>query len=246
VSYSNSHTYTDAGRQYDLGISGDYYSFVWEDLEQPLLQELIDKGTLEGSGPVLDFACGTGRVTEFLVKRFKVVVGLDVSREMLAQAKRNVPCAKFVLADVTRNRPSVLRYRLITAFRFFQNAEPHLREQVLAWIGRKLTPEGIAVLNIHANPTSPYGFYQAIRRSLRVNAHRATSVNDLFGALPGELSVELMLPYGYWPRFGYFGPWCRVFAKGFEMILTKCPMAWRRRFAQHILIVVRKKGRNAY
>jgi ubiquinone/menaquinone biosynthesis C-methylase UbiE len=49
------------------------------------------------SGRVLDVGCGTGWLTRFLRGR---VVALDQSESMLQQARRRVPDAVFVLADV--------------------------------------------------------------------------------------------------------------------------------------------------
>lgn len=48
---------------------------------------------------LLDLCCGTGRVTAGLCARGFRLTGLDVSRAMLAYARRNAPAARFVRAD---------------------------------------------------------------------------------------------------------------------------------------------------
>lgn len=48
---------------------------------------------------ILDLCCGTGRVTAGLSARGFPLTGLDLSREMLAYARRNAPAAAFVEAD---------------------------------------------------------------------------------------------------------------------------------------------------
>lgn len=63
--------------------------------KQALSREL---GQLRGRR-VLDFGCGTGRLSSWLVERGAVVEGLDTSEEMLAVARENVPDARFTLTD---------------------------------------------------------------------------------------------------------------------------------------------------
>lgn len=45
---------------------------------------------------ILDFGCGTGRLTEFMAKDFKKVVGVDISATMIAQAKARLKDLKNV------------------------------------------------------------------------------------------------------------------------------------------------------
>jgi len=47
----------------------------------------------------LEIGCGAGRITRQLVQFFESVYGVDVVREMLDLAHRNVAGAKFILAD---------------------------------------------------------------------------------------------------------------------------------------------------
>lgn len=42
---------------------------------------------LKGRESILDFGCGTGRLTEFMAKDFKKVIGVDISATMIAQGK---------------------------------------------------------------------------------------------------------------------------------------------------------------
>jgi ubiquinone/menaquinone biosynthesis C-methylase UbiE len=48
---------------------------------------------------VLDFGCGTGRLTEWLVRRGAVVHGVDVTPEMADVARRRVPEARISVID---------------------------------------------------------------------------------------------------------------------------------------------------
>jgi SAM-dependent methyltransferase len=64
-----------------------------------ILARAADLGVPTGHGDALEFGCGVGRVTRALATRFDRVVGVDISTEMLAQARElnaSVPNAEFV------------------------------------------------------------------------------------------------------------------------------------------------------
>jgi SAM-dependent methyltransferase len=51
---------------------------------------------------VLDFGCGTGRVTEWLARRGAIVTGVDTTAEMVEVARRRTHGVNIVLLDGTR------------------------------------------------------------------------------------------------------------------------------------------------
>lgn len=57
-------------------------------------------GRLTGRRRVLDLGCGPGRDLEFLAELGCRPVGLDLSAGMLAEARRRLPAAPLVLADL--------------------------------------------------------------------------------------------------------------------------------------------------
>src|SRR4051812_33527579 len=67
-------------------------------LDAPLVAKIL--AGIAPSGPALDAACGTGRLTELLVARGHDVVGVDQSPEMLAVAERRFPQATFRVGDL--------------------------------------------------------------------------------------------------------------------------------------------------
>ncbi len=93
---------------------------------------------------VLDVPCGFGRHARFLARRGIMVVGVDLSRAMLAEARRSGPEARlsFVRADMRR-----LAYRgefdavlnLYTSFGYFS---PRENRDVLRRMARALKPGG--------------------------------------------------------------------------------------------------------
>jgi SAM-dependent methyltransferase len=105
----------------------------------------------------LDFGCGTGRILAGFVDRTDESVGVDISEGMLSVAAEEIPRARFVNADLTHD--DVLgdeRFDLITAFRFFANAEPGLRRAAMAALAGHLAHDGLLVFNNHQNKSSIY------------------------------------------------------------------------------------------
>jgi hypothetical protein len=71
---------------------------------------------------------------ELAAPHFRDMVGIDVADSMLAEARRRVPSAELINADVMADPNAVGKFRVISLFRFILSAEPHLREGVLAWL----------------------------------------------------------------------------------------------------------------
>jgi SAM-dependent methyltransferase len=134
-------------------------------LEQRLLRQVLANVIRIRPGVAVDFACGTGRVLQFLESRVDRSVGVDVSPDMLAIARERCPRSEFLLGDVTRGEATLEdeSVDLVTAFRFFLNAEPALRLEALAWIRSVLKPDGWLVANFHLNPYSVRGRYLRLR-----------------------------------------------------------------------------------
>lgn len=65
--------------------------------EEPVMREILDACP---AGRALDAACGTGRWAAYLASRGHSVTGIDATPEMLAEARRKVPKARFELADL--------------------------------------------------------------------------------------------------------------------------------------------------
>jgi predicted TPR repeat methyltransferase len=98
----------------------------------------------------LDFACGTGRIVAYMAARVSHAVGVDVSGSMLAEARDHAPSAEIHQADLTtQDMLEDRRFDLITAFRFFPNAEPALRAATMRVLVRHLAPGGLLVFNNH-------------------------------------------------------------------------------------------------
>lgn len=103
-------------------------------------------------GHVLDVACGTGDMVLELQKRGCSVTGVDLSKEMMAIAKRKAPQAEYSLADVERLPFGDASFDAVTcAFgvRNFVHLEQGLHEML-----RVLKPGGRMVILELATPDS--------------------------------------------------------------------------------------------
>jgi SAM-dependent methyltransferase len=203
-SYRDSHLGADKARAYDEDL-WDVTAAKGLDwlVEQRLLTGLLGPGRDQAgprSGRVADFACGTGRVLQFLARRFADPVGIDVSADMLALARRRCPGAAFVLGDVTADAGLAPGpFDLITAFRFFLNAEPALRDAALEWMRSVLAPGGMVVASFHLSPRSMRGAYLRLRMR-RAGAPPKTSASAAAALFAAHgFAVRAILGYSFLP-----------------------------------------------
>ena len=82
--------YNKVAAKYDRTIAKDLSDKEW-------LQQFADE--IRKRGLILDVGCGPGNFAEFLIKRGLSVVGVDISDEMIAIARKNVPRAEFIQCD---------------------------------------------------------------------------------------------------------------------------------------------------
>ena len=126
---------------------------IWT-VEQKQLEDVISR-LVPRRSRYMDFACGTGRVIGFIGDQFESAQGVDISESMLEYAKTKSTKAEFICADITEDDSLIGDdYDLITAFRFFLNAQPSLRAKVIEILADKLSAEGILVFNIHNSKPS--------------------------------------------------------------------------------------------
>ena len=134
---------------------------IWK-VEQKQLEDVISR-LVSRRLRYLDFACGTGRVIGFVGEHFESVQGVDISKSMLEYAKTKAPKAELICGDITADESIVGGdYDLITAFRFFLNAQDSLRYAVMKALADKLAPDGVLVFNIHNSSTSLLWFQNRI------------------------------------------------------------------------------------
>jgi predicted TPR repeat methyltransferase len=157
----------------------------------------------------LDFASGTGRLLDVLAPHAEATVALDVSASMLNTARMRHPDVTYVTADF-RTGPIVeiggTRFDLITAFRFFANAEPALRVAAMTFLADRLDAGGVMIVNNHRNFWSlpyvtqrligrkhaQYGMTDGEFRALAAGAGLRVVEHASFGVLPQTDRVALL------------------------------------------------------
>lgn len=156
-------------------------SLMW-DLEQTALQSFVQDLRIEN---VVDFACGTGRITQLLCDALPEakVVGVDISESMLEVARTSVPAARFECIDgrdLSEKLISEDSVDLITAIRFFSNANSSLREAAIDQFTSALRPGGYAVVNNHRNFWSPSYMSRRLKKGAKAPGCLNRQVIDPF------------------------------------------------------------------
>jgi len=118
---------------YDYARSRDLSTVRWA-LDRRALRRCFED--VPASSPVLDIACGTGRVTLELIKQGFKVVGTDISAAMLLVARQQLrPVPPLVLADAERLPFREGTFRAATARSLIGNLPPEVRTRVLRAAG---------------------------------------------------------------------------------------------------------------
>jgi SAM-dependent methyltransferase len=180
---------------------------MWE-LERQVLRDYLRRIQ---AVDVLDFACGTGRITsalrEFLPSAR--IVGIDISLSMLAEARASFPALKFMHMD---GRSAVDHFGresvdLISGFRFFPNAEPSLRREVASQMTALLKRGSWLIVNNHKNYWSPS---YTLRRITRRPSTPGVANHDIQRLFADRFEVVEQRSLGIWPqsdRHAYLIPW---------------------------------------
>jgi trans-aconitate methyltransferase len=147
-------------QQWDSALYDDRHSFVWQ--SGASLIELLNP---EPGERILDLGCGTGHLTAKLAEAGAIVVGMDSSPSMIAQARQNFPSQRFVLADA-----SDFRFEEIFDA-VFSNAALHWihdAESVVKCVAAAVRPGGRFVLEMGAK-----GNIETIRQGIETTLTEA-------------------------------------------------------------------------
>jgi len=157
ISYKESHKHATKGAEYEEHYEKQPWDrFLWS-REQEIILQILAKYFGGREIHLLDFACGTGRIAGFLEDRVTSSTGIDVSDSMLAIAGKKLRRTEIVNADITEeNILKPRKFNLITAFRFFLNAEPDLRSAAMRATAELLSDDGCFVFNNHHSLGSPW------------------------------------------------------------------------------------------
>jgi SAM-dependent methyltransferase len=242
-SYVKSHAAEGYGARYKSTFEGGYYGIEWRNIERPLLSNLLANMSGIETWSCLDFACGTGRITDLLAEHVRHVTGVDVSAAMLEMAPRreNVQLLQRNIID----QPMDERFSLLTAFRFFVNSEPELREAAMAALAKHALPGARLIANVHVNSWSPMGMLYRTRNAVLGRTMNRTLSRAEFIALARRHGFEAEQThwYGFTPRLGPLTfPGMQGAMKAVEAV-GRCVPLIKPCLAQSLVIVFRKSER---
>jgi len=199
--YRLSHSASGYGLRYDANYAVGYYAALHRAIEAPALERIF-RELSQSHKSLLDFACGTGRITMIASAYFDRVVGVDVSEAMLEQARMQSGVT-FLRQDLTSEALDE-HFGVITAFRFFLNAEEELRLEALRTIRAHLAADGRLICNIHMNRYSFTGLiYELYARLFGTVKHKTLSRDQFEQTLTAAgFEIEEVIWYGLLPRPG--------------------------------------------
>lgn len=135
----------------DLYADAEFYDieFAARDMEIPFYR----KHAQQAGGPVLEVACGTGRLTLPIARDGVDVTGQDISLPMLEQARRNAAAEGLTLKWIAQDCREMHIDTLFALIFSATNAMQHLHdvESVRAFLqsARKaLLPDGLLILDV--------------------------------------------------------------------------------------------------
>jgi len=125
----------DVMRRYDL--TAHLYDMRYAEEQIAKIEAAVESVQIEGHGSVLDVGCGTGLLSIYIANKAKMIVGLDISRKTLLQAKKRTKTstnAHLILADADNMPLKENAFNHVFALTLIQNTPSPL--ETLAEIKR--------------------------------------------------------------------------------------------------------------
>jgi uncharacterized protein len=135
-------------------VAADYTDHVVAELDDlPFERWLLDRVVTEAAGrPVVDAGCGPGHVTAYLAAAGADASGIDLSPEMIRQARERFPDVRYDVGDLTRliRPPHAAGWGAVLGwYSLIHLAGSEVPAAVTA-LSRPLAPGGVLVLAGHA------------------------------------------------------------------------------------------------
>ena len=242
--YRHSHTRKGKAREYNSHFEFRHRAFLWS-CEREILTRIQQKYLKGRDYRYLDFACGTGRILAHMEGFARESTGVDVSTEMLGECRKRVIRSTVVEADITRDHPFAgRRFDLITAFRFFLNAEQPLREEVIKELALLLSDKGCLVFNNHMNRHSLIGTALRIYGVLRRRKIRTWTLKEIRSLVDGAgLEIVEVCHTGVIPGF----EWIMLLPSGVSAALESffSRVGILRHIAQIQIVICRHRSSDA-
>ena len=137
-------------------IAGEYARRSFTELmHKPADRQILDGFIQRAQGPLCDMGCGPGQVARYLRDQgVQDVVGVDVSRGMVAEAQRLNPDITFLEADMCQLPMEDETWAGIVAFYSLIHITREKVPVVLQELRRVLKPGGELLVSFHIGDTS--------------------------------------------------------------------------------------------
>lgn len=122
----------------------EYTKRIWQEIENNLQTDFRPR-------KALDFGCGVGRITLPIARRCESVVGVDISENMLKEARRNSERFSLENVDFVKGDDDLTKvsgeFDFIHSFIVFQHIKPKTGEAIFKKFVEMLADGGIGVLH---------------------------------------------------------------------------------------------------
>ena len=131
-------------------VTGQYVERIFNELEhKPIDRQLLDRFAGSISGLACDLGCGPGQIARYLRERGVDVCGIDLSSEMVEQARRLNPGIEFTQGNMLSLDVADERYGGIAAFYSIIHIPRDEVVAALCEMKRVLRPDGLLLLSFH-------------------------------------------------------------------------------------------------
>jgi SAM-dependent methyltransferase len=137
------------------------YDAVAATYEEQFADELdrkpLERGVLDAfcemapPGAIADIGCGPGHITRYLAERRDDVLGVDLSPEMIAVARRQHPRLQFAVASMLRLPYADGAWTGVVTMYSIIHLDADERVRALSEFARTLRPDGLLLVSFHVD-----------------------------------------------------------------------------------------------
>ncbi len=162
---------------------------------------------------VLDLACGTGRLTHYATD------GLDVSPNMIAEAKQKHPNKVFSIASADQQPFNTKSFDVVYSFHAFMHFDQVFTERVFQEVYRVLKPGGVFIFDIPSRARRDLINYKS-KNWHGSQGFTAHDIKQLFG---DQFIIKRSVGIAMFP-IHRLPIWSRSFLRKIDSLLCRTPL----------------------